>query len=631
MSLRPLMFFKPLAFFENPSRGGLHLDGGPGEDITPRADLFSGGVGEKKNVTEWVKNGETTAEAKALAESLQAQMEAIKRETNLQLVQEYRHVFDTYVLTKESYDSSPTSVDSTYKNKGALYVLEKSCPILAAQFKAYPDLRYLAYANATKQVPDVDVLPMGSTVSMVDGRVLLQRPGKPDASFMIFPWDYRAEIEKKYQELKPKPAVAPVPTLDAPTTPEPAQPVSGSDFEDEEEEFVMESAPSSEPTRIPELQPIDQLPTPEQVSAFVLYVNDMDRPVTDLELAYDEFTELQDNRKGRKEVTQEELALELKDGHDTFMGTYQTYLEWYLSISARTDYSTLPEATQQALEGAYKKLNGYSDRLIRMESDPLLYSPEERRAKLAEHWTALAEDLSALDQKYPNVEISWHNWMGEKDPSKVVELRNPETGTYYKVKISVPTGERRMPLSYHDTTRVHYSVVDGLTDEGVHFDKPVPNSIVAVETLARIMSEVPARKEKEEKAPDFTASQQYGFYKEAVRAGNIGLAREFLVKTRKASKDGTLESGANVEEAIDAIDQKYGRVRFELQAGQSVVADGTPSTETTQALSYLSGALTSAQGKVEAFLPIGPYKVVDSSGATVKTFRISTGRNPVID
>lgn len=376
MSVRPLMYLKPLALFENPVRGGLHFDDAPSENLSPRADLFSGGVGEKKNVTEWVKNGETTAEAKVLANSLQAQMEAIKRETDLQLVQEYRFVFDQYILNAESYDSPETLVNDRFKNKGALYVLEQSCPVLKAQFKAYPDLRYLAYASATKEVPDVDVLPMNSTVSMVDGTVYLKRPGKPDAEFKLFPWDYRSEIEKKYQELKPAP----------------------------KQEAVAEVAQADAVAQAPEPAPI---PAP------------------------------------------------------------------------------IPAPSQMAV-------------------------PEE--------------------------------------------------------------ADKREAVS------------------------------------------------TEEEKPDT--------YKEAVQAGNIGLARELLVKARK---DGTAIDREEVQKAIDGIDQNYGRVRFELKEGQRVVADGIPSENMVRTLRYLSDALSTSNGAVEVLLPVGPYKVLDSSGTVVKTFRISKGRNPVID
>ena len=239
------------------------------EDL--RSDLFTGGLGEKKNVKGWVKSGESTAEAKELALTLQAKMEAIKKETNLKLVQEYRYVFDELIMSPDSYDAKSTTVDDVYKNKGLIYVLEKNCPVLAVQFQTYPDLRYLVYANLTKQVPDVDVLPMNSTVSMVDGMIQLSRPGKPDVSFKLFPWDYREAVEARYQALKPAPEKTPE-AVAAPApekAPEPEEITS--DYFKEEDDLVIpvgSPKPTPAPAPVPETMPDADKPALEKEESY---------------------------------------------------------------------------------------------------------------------------------------------------------------------------------------------------------------------------------------------------------------------------------------------------------------------------------------------------------------------------
>ncbi len=152
---------------------------------------------ESSKIKNWIekgKNGElqSSAEARLLAEKARVKYAAKDEAERL-----HREVFGNHA-SLESYsalEGKPFTIDETDKKSGLLEALSKPqrSPLLNHTFNAFPDSRLLAYANVffefEKQGMDVNVLPMGSTVTLKDGLVTVEYPNGRKASSLLFPSD----------------------------------------------------------------------------------------------------------------------------------------------------------------------------------------------------------------------------------------------------------------------------------------------------------------------------------------------------------------------------------------------------------------------------------------------------------
>lgn len=535
--------FCPAFFFRSPHCRGFYLDGGPSE---APADLISGDLGAKKNVTEWVKNGETTAEAKALAHELQSKIEEVKKSTSLKLLEDYKFVFDTYILTPDSYDSKSVTVDQAYKGKGVLAVLEQNCPVLKASFKTYPDLRYFAYGNATKQVPDVDVLPIGSTVTMENGQVTLVRPGKPTATFMLFPWDARAAVEAQYKKIA-APAAAPVAPVAAPAAEPAAEPAAGPTAEPakttkapvmnstpgpdafkDEDDIVIAPGEVSKKAPAPletKLVDFDKLPTKDLITELGGLTKDVLKQGDELAVAQEEYeTELSRkgglNKKDRGEL--DALRTELIEAHKTYGDTLGAYEKMLKVAEGRTDLDEADKAKIAEIKAQLEKgQTQYHDILVRAE----VYNLDERREMLKADWEIQETLFKALLQGHPELTYESHSWMGEKNPSKVVTITNTATKESYAIKIGVLTSQKGMPFSYdaeHVLEQVtilkklpgeekEYALTDRLDDA-----KKTPTNLSEVfSAVVDALTDVKAAPPKLERTPVETAREKFATVQES--------------------------------------------------------------------------------------------------------------------
>ncbi|MEK9159792.1 MAG: hypothetical protein AAB383_03625 [Patescibacteria group bacterium] len=201
------LFLKNAYEFENPARR-IFLEGGN----------FFGGEGAKaKETKRWVnEQGESSAEAKALAERVAQQAEDIRTSTKKETLQLYVDVFTDVVGPQDAYDmAGVVEIDSTYSKNGLLQVLEKNSPLITRAFTDFPDLRLLAYATVYKEFKgqggDANFLPIGATVTLTDGVVTVNyKEDGIDKTFTspLFPWETAKEAQTKYAALMAEEAVA---------------------------------------------------------------------------------------------------------------------------------------------------------------------------------------------------------------------------------------------------------------------------------------------------------------------------------------------------------------------------------------------------------------------------------------
>ncbi len=192
------LYLKNACEFENPSRR-VFKEGG---------ELFGSTSGQAAKINAWVGKGESSPEAKALAESVSKQAEEIREGTKKELLELYVNVFTSTIQRKETYNVAPLTVDSTYAKNGLLQVLEKNSPDLRIAFQGVPDLRLLSYAtvyqNFKAQGLDVNYLPIGAEVKLVNGDVTVTYTEKgvvKTATSEIFPWSTYVSAQKKYGDL----------------------------------------------------------------------------------------------------------------------------------------------------------------------------------------------------------------------------------------------------------------------------------------------------------------------------------------------------------------------------------------------------------------------------------------------
>ena len=174
----------------------------------PKRDFLKSNTVKLKG-EKWInEEGESTAEAKALADQIDSEIESIKNGTNEKLAELYVDVFQMVPL-QDSLKMSETIVGDKYKNKGLLAVLEGEMSLLKLAFTHVEDLRLLAYGNLFKELAnpdnggmDANFLPLGSTVKVKDGKVTVTYPNGKTASALIFPWDVSKIAHEKYVEMQ---------------------------------------------------------------------------------------------------------------------------------------------------------------------------------------------------------------------------------------------------------------------------------------------------------------------------------------------------------------------------------------------------------------------------------------------
>lgn len=177
---------------------------------------------ESSKIESWVskdKNGQlqSSPEARKLAEKARVKYESKDAQDKL-----YREVFGSFT-DKESYNANkgePFSIDKTDSGTGLLEALAKRSGVLNGTFKTFPDTRLIAYQSLfykfEGQGADVNVLPMGSKVSMKEGLVTVEYPNGKKVSALLFPWE--DAITPSVVVPKPSPMVVEAPVeVKAPT------------------------------------------------------------------------------------------------------------------------------------------------------------------------------------------------------------------------------------------------------------------------------------------------------------------------------------------------------------------------------------------------------------------------------
>lgn len=177
---------------------------------------------ESSKIESWVskdKNGQlqSSPEARKLAEKARVKYESKDAQDKL-----YREVFGSFT-DKESYNANkgePFAIDKTDSGTGLLEALAKRSGVLSGTFKTFPDTRLIAYQSLfykfEAQGSDVNVLPMGSKVSLKEGRVTVEYPNGKKISALLFPW--KDQIAPSVVVPKPSPIVVEAPVeVKAPT------------------------------------------------------------------------------------------------------------------------------------------------------------------------------------------------------------------------------------------------------------------------------------------------------------------------------------------------------------------------------------------------------------------------------
>src|SRR3990167_5300969 len=169
----------------------------------PEHDFIKADAGALKGKN-WInEKGESTAEAKALAEKIQSETKALQEKTKLELAGLYDEVLSS-LPEPDSFDMEEVVVGEKYKNKGLLAVLEGESALVRAAFQNN-DLRLLAYGNIMKELEnggmDANYLPMGSKVSLSGGEVTVTYPDGKTAGGMLFPWDLYGKAKSSAEEV----------------------------------------------------------------------------------------------------------------------------------------------------------------------------------------------------------------------------------------------------------------------------------------------------------------------------------------------------------------------------------------------------------------------------------------------
>ncbi len=431
--------------FESPARRIFRGVEGAG------ADLFSENDSSAKKVEAWVDSkGESTAEAKALAESVAKQEEQIREGTREDLLELYMTLFTGagVIGLKENYNSPPVTVGEEYSKNGLLQVLEKKSADIRIAFQGTPDLRLLAYAtiynNFKKSGLDANYLPKGAQVSLSNGVVTVtytEKGATKTASSELFPWStaevaqekWRAIRDKKAEEEElrlqregrpgvdldgdgtpdtpadlPKATEAPTPAEQTVATDEPALALPA-DVEDEASTLKL----LEDVQGLTELSPEKQLEYLEKVTDYI---------VTRLnELGIADVKKLRNLRTLTIEMWRwkEELDAKLDDApNQARLDAVGVKLEWAF--------------------GYLKKFKG----------------PETEDSPLDIEWELTNSVLSTIPKSYPNLSIRArepslrYGQINRPKYSKIIEIKNEDTGETIYIDVLVPARDR--PTSYSD-------------------------------------------------------------------------------------------------------------------------------------------------------------------------------------
>lgn len=636
------LFLKNAYEFENPSRRVFKEGGG---------ELFGSAGGQAAKINTWVGKGESSPEARALAENVSKQAEEIREGARKELLELYVNIFTDTIPQKEVYNVAPLTVDATYAKNGLLQVLEKNSPELKVVFQGTPDLRLLSYAtvyqNFKAQGLDVNFLPIGAKVELVNGDVTvtyIEKGVTKTATSEIFPWStYELAHQKYLQVLAGERAIAAARIEE-----------EGGVKEDEELREVIE-----------------QVSTHEEVLKLQDRIRSLDTSSRELERINAEYIQiLRTSGELNQEAVEKAVLLRktIFNESPTLNQTVTTMQALSAQLRAHPDLS---EDDKVILDSVDATLDLSGRRYKSMIGAIEVYL-DERREMLANDRLIMNEIFTRTLPRPSDVSITTEFPNGTMNPSMKITVKNTVSGEAYILFVDVPNTPEEMPMFYIDP-RVKVAVKDGegnvlvappnvgnnIYELGAHYIMEAhdskgftPKNAVVVEKEKVLRPKAAMEAEMDALFVDFNGSPEswqkvdaqykkmrtelpqgriraldhYRGSEAAARAGRIDEAIALLDLAAKNAGDKTYEKTDSIGNQ-EALKSKYGALSLNEQTNHYFTYTPAPGAEgqlyTAAALEY---AKTEFQknGRFEGRVPLGTYDVggtkiytVTAEGATM--------------
>ncbi len=434
------LFLRNAYEFENPSRR-----------IFLAGEIFEGSGAQSKKINKWVDaKGESSPEARELAEQVAKQREEIINTSKKELLELYVNLFTTGpIANKEAFNASPFTVDSSYAKNGLLQTLEKNSSDLRLAFKGTEDLRLLAYAtvysNFKEQGLDANYLPIGADVKLVDGYVTVtytENGVVKTATSELFPWSSYEIAHQKYADLIHAEAV-----------------VAGAEAErrglpgvDLDGDGTIDTAPTSgrEPGSTPEVVSpvVPDVPTPPVAPIAPVAVEAVDERSAyekGLDARVDAFID-------KHGLTDKDDRIGVQLTPDQEIGTYNATLKKpdgeLVTINVR---AVVPEGTpQEGLEQALEK--ALEEELVRLDKtlgrEETKEADEEAETALEKDWQRVWESVQrmvAADERLTGKVTVKEGPRNARGDDKTILVTNTEGET---LRYMVGVKERKNPTSY---------------------------------------------------------------------------------------------------------------------------------------------------------------------------------------
>lgn len=652
--------------FENPARR-VYREGG---------EIFAGGAAKAKAVGEWVDTkGESTLAARALAEDLNKQLDAIREGTRKDLVKLYVDVFALDVPSKETLSmTAVVSNEPKYDKKGLLEVLAMNSKLLESAF-ANPDIRLLAYANVYKNFKakgmDANYLPKNATVWMTAGEVFVKYTVEGEEktiSSLLFPWDIYDEALAKLPEVRAQDAAERARRLEE--HPEERAPINLG-VEEDTSDTSSEVTPEEDFSDVAE--DVRELLTREAISTLQVKSYELERAARELETVKTEYIGLLTTEGGLNEDARgraRELRLQIMQSSRDISETAETFLGLSTELRARPDFDVRLDgpnldATEKTLTNVLSITNGTL-------AESSVYSVDERKAMLQADWII---SMEMLDSRVVGGDIYVTRTEGPELSPRSLVITNDRTGEKYTIQAVLPTSEEDLPFLFTDP-----DVKTTVTNAAGELQTPPSDVNPDIFSLGMYYadvlekSEVKSKKDPEsaglEKEPRpnkkkalevemdalFTGvdgtgpdwkkvNQQYkkmvdsladtriralDHYRGSEAAANLGDIEEairLLEVAKKNAGDGTYEA-SDAETNINALKRDYGLLKTPMEQTNRWV-EFTPSSSNTDpyqkaALAHLTAEFQ-RYGFYEGYAPVGTYNIggktytVESASRVVPT------------
>lgn len=408
------LYLKNAYEFENTSRRVFKEGGG---------ELFGSTGGQAAKINAWVGKGESSPEAKALAENVSKQAEEIREGTRKELLELYVDIFTDTIPQKEVYNAAPLTVDSTYAKNGLLQVLEKNSSDLRIAFQGVPDLRLLSYAtvyeNFKTQGLDANYLPLGAKVELVNGDVTVtytENGVNKTATSEIFPWSTYENAHAKYLE-------------------------------------VLEKERAEEARRI------EEAGGPEEDAELRAILGEPTTPAASVE-AVDEHSEYEKRLDAKVDAFRDEhgltdngerIGFQFMEGTGTYNATLKKPDGTLVTINVRaqvadkTDQAGLEKALEKALDEDLARLDKVTEEV-----------PTDLEKDWQRVWESVQKMVAGDARLQGKVTVS-EGPRNKRGDDKTIVVTNTETGE--SVRYMVGIKEKNAPKSYADASSVHVTIL----------------------------------------------------------------------------------------------------------------------------------------------------------------------------